>query len=362
MRGVWISYLEINNILKGKTRDQFTRSIREVFDNCKSLGLNTVVVQVRAFGDAIYPSEHFPWSYLCTGTEGGDPGYDPLAIMVEEAHVLNLRLEAWLNPYRVRSAGNTNAMSATNPAARFIEEENGAVISYNGTISYNPASAEARKLIVDGAVEIASNYNVDGIHIDDYFYPTTDEAFDAVSYGEYREGGGALSLGDWRRQNVETLIKELYAGIKITDQSVVFGISPQAGRDINYDKMYLDVAKIAGGAGYCDYICPQIYFGYENAAQPFLETLTEWNEMTASSPVKLYVGLAAYKVGLADEWAGGGRNEWIESDDLIMRMIESCRLLKTGGFILYRYDSLLRPEAEVAAHAQKELDNIRSVL
>ena len=363
VRSVWISYLELGRILTGKTKSQFTGSISDILDNCAAYGLNTVIVQVRPFGDAIYPSDYFPWSYLCTGTEGTDPGFDPLEIMIAEARKRNLRFEAWLNPYRVRHASGTNAMSRDNQAAIWLNAGDGAVIRYNGIISYNPASKKARQLIVNGAAELVRNYDIDAIHIDDYFYPTTDAAFDSAFYNSYKNGGGTLSLGDWRRQNVEALLKELYAGIKAVDSDVLFGVSPQSSVKINYDEMYLDVEKIVREPGYCDYICPQIYFGFSNQAQPFAETVKLWNELVAGTDTKLYIGIAAYKVGAPDSWAGTGQNEWIGRDDLLKRMVEHSRTQGSyGGFVLYRYDSLFNPDPSVAAHAGRESANLRAIV
>lgn len=362
-RAVWISYLELANLLGKKTEAEFTSNIRAVFDNVKSYGLNTVIVHVRPFGDALYESDYFPWSYLITGTEGQKPGFDPLAIMVREAKARGLEIEAWINPYRVRAKDNNNALSGNNPARTWLDSGSGAVRNYNGVISYNPASQSARELIVNGAAELVRKYEIDGIHIDDYFYPTTDAAFDKSSYDSYQSGGGKLSLADWRRQNVEKLVKAMYDAIKAEDKTVRFGISPQSSVDNNYNVQYLDVNKIAGNNGYCDYICPQIYFGYQNDAQPYLKTLEMWQSMVAGTNVRLYVGIAPYKIGKTDSWAGSGKNEWATSTDLMRRMVDDARRVENyTGFVLYRYDSVFNPETAVKSSVQAENENLRSIL
>lgn len=362
VKGVWISYLEMAELLGNKTEKQFTANIGSAFDNVKDFGLNTVIVQVRPFGDALYDSEYFPWSYTITGTEGKDPGFDPLAIMVREAKDRGLRIEAWLNPYRIRANGNKNAISKNSQAGKWIAEGSGAVITYDGTTSFNPASKAARELIVNGAAEIARNYDVDGIHIDDYFYPTDSAAFDKNTYSAYQKNGGELALADWRRSNVETLVKEMYAAIKAADKNVKFGISPQSSVYNNYNAQYLDVEKIIS-KGYCDYMCPQIYFGYENDAQPYQKTLDQWSKMVSGTNVKLYIGLAVYKIGALDSYAGGGKNEWLENDDLMERMVLDAREANNyGGFFLYRYDSVFKPAAKVKAAVQKENKNLKSIL
>ena len=364
VRGVWISFLEYDHLLRGRTQEQFTANIRRVLDNSAALGLNTVIVQVRPFADAIYPSAYFPWSQFVTGTEGVAPNFDPLAIMVDEAHARGMRFEAWINPYRIRAAGSTVPLSANNQATRWINEGNSAVIRYNGVISYNPASPAARQLIVNGVRELVQNYSIDAIHIDDYFYPTTSAGFDAASFQAYRNGGGTLSLGDWRRQNVETLLREMYAAIKAEDPRVEFGISPQSRIDYNFNNLYLDVRKISSTPGYTDYIMPQIYFGFNHATQPFQRVLEEWEAIVDPQHVRLYIGLAAYKSGVVDSWAGtAGQNEWINNADLLRRQVEASRRVSGyNGFVLFRYDSLFNPSQSVASIVQREYNNLRALL
>ena len=151
---IWI----LKDCSKTRALPPFRANIQNAFENVADLGLNTVFVQVRPYGDALYPSEIFPWSHTITGTEGKDPGYDPLEIMVETAHNLGLRIEAWVNPYRIRNANTKAALSNDNPASIYISQGSDAVIQYGSLISYNPASAEARQLIVDGVTEIVENY------------------------------------------------------------------------------------------------------------------------------------------------------------------------------------------------------------
>ena len=363
VRGVWISFLEFEHLLRGRTEAQFTANIRRVYDNIADYGLNTVIVQVRPFGDALYPSAYFPWSQFAAGTEGVNPGFDPLAIMVDEAHARGFRFEAWINPYRIRTPGSRVPLSTDNPAARWINESHPGVISYDGIISYNPADPEARALIVNGVREIVRNYSVDAIHIDDYFYPTTSPGFDAASFRAYQARGGTRSLGDWRRNNVETLMREMYAAIKAEDPNVLFGISPQSRIDYNFSNLYLDIARISQNPGYTDYIMPQIYFGFQHATQPFQRSLDEWAEIVNPDYVRLYIGLAAYKSGLDDAWAGAGRSEWINNTNLLARQVEASRRADGyAGFVLFRYDSLFDPSPNVAVYVEREYQNLRTLL
>ena len=145
VRAIWLSYLDLGPMLKNKSESAFTSSIRAAFDKISDMGLNTVYAQVRPFGDAIYYSDYFPSSYLFTGTEGkiGSPPYDALEIMVREAHSRGLRIEAWLNPYRVCTSAKT--LSSDNPAQEMLET--GDALRYDGGIYYNPGSEAARELI-----------------------------------------------------------------------------------------------------------------------------------------------------------------------------------------------------------------------
>ena len=363
VRAVWISYLDFYTLAQNKSKSVFTSNMDNAFENIADMGMNTVFVQVRPFGDAMYDSDIFPWSYVMTKTEGVDPGYDPLEIMVELAKEHNLRIEAWINPYRVRAAGSTQAVSSSNPAIKAVKNGSGMAIQYDGGLFYNPASEEARQLITDGVVEIIENYDVDGIHFDDYFYPTTDMSFDSKYYKSYRSAGGNLSQADWRRDNVNKLIRKVYSAVKATDPSVIFGISPQARMDNNYNGQFADVEKWLSNDGYVDYICPQIYYGFKNSTVPYEDSLNLWNKMAKAGGVDLYIGLAVYKCGVTDKWAGSGVNEWVNSTSMMQRMVESAREKSAyEGFVLYRYDSMFNPERAVKNHIAAEMDNLLDIL
>ena len=365
IRAIWLSYLDLKPMLLTKGdqsvgEKEFTRKIGEAFDNIKALGLNTVIAQVRPFGDALYESELFPWSYLAAGKEGKAPDFDPLEVMTEQAKKRDLRIEAWINPYRVRNSAYNQELSKQNPVHQMLKT--GDAIRYNGAITYNPASKKAQKLIVDGVKEIVENYDVDGIHFDDYFYPTTDAMFDADSYQQYKKSGGTKSLADWRRKNVDDLVRAVYDTVKAEDKNLLFGISPQGNLDNNYNKQFIDVKEWLSEDGYIDYICPQIYFGFENKTCPYEQTVEQWNNLIQND-VQLYVGLAPYKIGLEDTFAGNGRWEWVNEDDLLANMVETAREEEHyRGFALFRYDSVFAPASDVKAEVKEEIDNLKEVL
>ncbi|MEG0853389.1 MAG: family 10 glycosylhydrolase [Angelakisella sp.] len=367
VRSVWISYLELQGLMTGNSSSQFRSEIADVFKTGADFGLNTVVLQVRPFADAIYPSEIFPQSYLFTGKEGhvGEAPYDALAIAIEEARKCGLRLEAWINPYRIRNSASRD-LSSDNPAEAMLES--GDAVKMGEVITYNPASTKAQELIVNGVVEIVKNYDVDAIHFDDYFYPTTDAAFDKDDYSAYKSSGGTKSLAAWRRSNVTALIRKVHDAIEATKPSVLFGISPQGNMQNNLNAQFVDVEEIVK-AGLVDYICPQMYFGFQNSGCPYGSTIKDFNMMTRGTDVKVYVGLATYKFGTADSWAGEGKNEWIGTTDILKRQVEAARELSCyGGFVLYRYDSTFRHKSffsgypSVWPQVESELSNLKMLL
>ncbi len=360
VRGVWISYLDLLEIAQNRSGSQFTASVSSMFDRIRDYGLNTVYVQVRPFGDALYRSSIFPWSYVLTGTEGADPGYDPLGIMVDEAHARGLRIEAWVNPYRVRTQSSNRTLSAANPAVQAVNSGDDLAVYYQGGIFYNPASQAARDLITRGVEEILQNYRVDGVHFDDYFYPTTGTAFDSAVYASYVNGGGNLSLGDWRRENVNKLLRQVSSAV--SSYGVPFGVSPQANLSINYDAQYADISRWIS-EGLVDYICPQIYYGFSHSTQSFSSYADQWSRLVSGSGIDLYIGLAAYKCGTADNYAGEGKNEWIQNSDILSRMVSYCRGLNGyDGFLLYRYASFFTPAASVSDTLARERENLADIL
>ena len=202
---MWVSYLEWEQV-DFSSAEAFTQAIGTMLDNIQSIGATVVLAQVRPFGDALYPSDYFPFSHLCTGTQGQDPGFDPLALLVDAAHARDLQLEAWVNPYRIQ-AGQTPALCGASPARLHPDW-----VRYTDTGAYlDPANADVRQYIADGVGELCARYAVDGIHFDDYFYPTTDPAFDAA---DYAASGSTRTQDDWRRENVNALMELCHAAAR----------------------------------------------------------------------------------------------------------------------------------------------------
>ncbi len=365
LKAVWISQFELSMEDKeDKSETAFRAMVTEMLGNCAKQRINTVIVQVRPFSDAFYPSEFFPATKYLSGTQGQSVGYDAFGIVIETAKTLNLSVQAWINPYRVSKDKDITKLSADNPARVWYEADKDTrslIICDNG-IYYNPASVEAQKLIISGAREIVRSYDVSAIHFDDYFYPSSDASLDAIDYEAYKTKGGTLSLTEWRRQNVSTLVSGVYAAIKAIKADVQFGISCSSDIDKNENALYADVREWCAKTGYVDYLMPQIYFGYENQSKPFLTTASDWAALVGdNSPVTLYCGIAAYKAGKEDENAGSGSQEWIQNNDILARQLTDLKNIPVfKGFAFFSYSYIFADG--ISAAAQKELENLSEIL
>lgn len=337
-RAVWVSYLEWQSV-DFSDEQAFAADVSAMLDNIADLGANVVLAHVRPFGDALYPSAYYPFSHLCTGTQGLDPGFDPLAVLVQAAHDRGLELEAWVNPYRLQSGGMPEALAAENPANTHPDWEK----TVDGGLYLDPANPDVRAYIAAGVGELCQNYDIDGVHFDDYFYPATDPAFDEAEYAAYCEGGGELSLEDWRRQNVDELVALCYETAH--GYGVRFGIAPQGDPDSNYQNQYSDAARWLAEEGFVDYLMPQLYWGLDytksgDTSHSLTELAGRWLEMERREDVALYFGLGAYRIGEGDGGdVSGPGTEW-QSGGALAAQADALAELGGQGIGLYRYDSL----------------------
>ncbi len=341
---IWYAYYELD--FRSDTEATFKQKINKMFDDAVALGCDAVICQVRPFADAYYYSDYFPMSVYLTGTQGKDPNYDPLKYMVKAAHDRNLQFHAWLNPYRISSSTtNVNTLADSHPARKWLNDNDPDndryVLTYKNGLYFNPSVPEVQKLIINGVREIVQNYDVDGIHFDDYFYPfvnTVDEEFDKTEYLNY---GGGISLEDWRRANVNTLISGVYGAVKAIDDGVQFGISPsyhisQNGSDDNYKIKFADIAKWMNTTGYIDYIAPQIYFGYDHPIADYSTVLERWMSIKRKASVKIYIGLAAYKIGTVD----ANTTEWQTDNDILARQTLDAKSEGCNGVFIFSYSTV----------------------
>lgn len=349
-RAVWVSYLEYET--KGYTYESFKKRIDEMFTKVTDMNMNAVIVHVRPFGDAMYQSLYYPWSRYASGTQGKDPGFDPLSYMIEAAHKRGLEIHAWINPYRItNNTTDYKTLSKDNPARVWLEDSNKSndrnVLSYGGKLYYNPSKPEVQELIINGIKELVSFYNIDGIHFDDYFYPSLgtnySTNFDAQEYKEYVAkqqslNKSYLSIADWRRNNVSELVKAAYSAIKEIDPNCEFGISPGGFYKLltSNTQYYVDYKKWMSQEGYIDYICPQIYWSNEHSTYPYNDTLDAWLSSLKCN-VKVYVGIAAYKAGTKSEEAA-----WYQNANVLAEQISYARNSNlVSGFVFFRYDTFV---------------------
>ncbi len=352
IRAVWIPVMVYEHWISGNSESEFREHVRTAFRNCADFGLNTVFLHVRAYCDAYYDSALFPPGTYLDGT------YDPLEIMLEEAHALDLSVHAWVNPLRAQTVQAVSALDESYLLRQWHDTRNGTyLVDCDGRYYLNPAYPEVRQLVADGIAEIIQNYSVDGIHIDDYFYPTTDPDFDGQAFSE----SSAPDLAEWRRNNCNELIKLLYQTVKENNPEIPFSISPQGNFNINYNELYADVKRWVSEPGYCDIIIPQIYYGFRNDTCPFAETAELWAE-TVTVP-ELVIGLGAYKIGFSDKWAGSGQSEFLTDSTVISRELEFVSGLENiSGIALYSYSSLFEPEQSVSALVNAEKEHISELL
>lgn len=333
--GVWVPYFTLTPAQP--TQAAFEENFRTIVAGAKAKGLNALFVHVRPFCDAFYPSEFFPWSHLLTGEQGRDPGWDPLAFMVREAHANGLAFHAWVNPLRVKSAQSDFSLAAASPAALLSQEDPSVLMECAGSLWLDPSHPEVRTLIAQGVGEIVANYPVDGVHFDDYFYPSQDEALDETAYAAYCASTETpLPLTDWRCANITALLRECYQAVKAADPACVFGVSPQ-GNLQNDLAMGADVPTWCSSPGVVDYLCPQLYYSFENPALGYGEALSQWEALPKWDGLKLYAGLALYKM---DTDADAGT--WADGAEQIRRQTAAAREAACSGVILYAWDDLDR--------------------
>ena len=354
-RAVWVATV-LNLDFPSRQNLSATAMKREadaIIARAAELGLNAVILQIRPTGDSFYDSDIFPWSHWLSGTQGqGIDGFDPLQYWIEACHAKGIELHAWLNPYRIihtqTNSSDPETLAPNNPVRLRPELAVGwTAPNGNRGLFLDPGLPDARKLILDGVAEIVRKYDVDGIHIDDYFYPGTNFD-DAASFARY---GNGMALADWRRENVNELIRGIQAVIRESNhdlrKNVRWGISPTAiwkngsndpdgvpttrGQE-SYHALYADTRRWVMEE-WVDYICPQIYWyiGFETAN--FEPILDWWIDLCKDYDVDLYIGHAAYREDQNDQpprWNG----EMIRQ----LELVESHEVVK--GSIFYRSHSL----------------------
>ncbi len=302
VRAVWVSFFEYETAgLKDKTEDEFRRNADILFRNIRDNGCNTVYFHVRAFDDAIWPSDNFEFSSYMGQTE---PGYDALEILIGAAHKYGLEFHAWMNPYRI------------------TQEK-----------IYDPAKESTRSRIMLAVQEVINKYQVDGIHFDDYFYPSASHK----QYKKYKKISPAK-----KKENVNIMVKAVYNMVKQKSSDLQFGISP-AGNVDNCEAMGADIKTWMSQSGYIDYIVPQIYWSNSyllegKRTKLFDERLREWTSLNTAG-INMYIGLGLYRGGMKDSYDLG----WRKMSKVVASEISKTRRhAKVSGYALFSYESLYK--------------------
>lgn len=353
-KAVWFAFLDLEPMLKNASESDFRARVSEAFDNVVGLGCNTVYVHVRSHGDAYYPSGYYPFTAAYSGTVGIAPDYDPLAVMITLAHERGLSFHAWINPMRTTSKEVFAQMPDHYTIKQWYNSDatKGTFMVYDKDTDFywlSPAYPAVRELICNGVAEIVSRYDVDAIHIDDYFYPTTSSSFDKAAF----EASGETDRAAWRRSVVNTLVREIYSTVKSCNSTVLFGVSPQGNVDNNLNKLYADVEMWCRTPGYLDYIVPQIYYGFGDKLS-FDAAAGQWSEMTRLPGISLVCGIAAYKVGVNSEWKSG---------EILTKQTNHIKGLPNySGVAYYRYDSFFGSASSSEKLMKTELITLRSAI
>lgn len=341
-RGVWIA--TVANIdwpsRPGLSAVQQQQEFTNRLDFFKSNGFNAVIVQVRPAADAFYESPYEPWSKYLSGKQGQPPfpKYDPLTFMIQETHKRNMEFHAWFNPFRalVNSAVNPN------PANHVTRTHPEWIINYGSKSYFDPGNPEARNYILKVITDVVKRYDIDGVHIDDYFYPYPEggrDFSDAASFAKYNNN---LSKADWRRNNVNIFVSQLNRMIKAEKPWVCFGVSPfgiwrnsskstdgSATNGIScYDDLYSDI-RLWLQNKWVDYVAPQLYWEHNHKAAPFNVLLPWWANNAYGR--NLYIGLGVYRMV-------NGRGVWSNAFEILQQIKES-RQLHTEGIVMYSASS-----------------------
>jgi uncharacterized lipoprotein YddW (UPF0748 family) len=349
LRGAWIA--SVTNIdwpsRAGMSAAEQMAEFRQLADEAQRMHLNALFVQIRPTADAFYPSQLEPWSQWLTGTQGQDPGYDPLGFIVDEAHARNLELHAWFNPYRVSLQADPNMLAANHMGRQHPDW----LRVYGGKMYFDPGIPDVRAFIEQVVLDVVTKYDVDGVHFDDYFYPypvTGATFYDDDTFARY--GAGMTNKDDWRRGNIDMLISELYTQIHTTKPWVRFGISPfgiwrnqmsdpggSATHGLeSYSATYSDSrAWIVNH--WIDYIVPQVYWNIGFSAAAYDVLVPWWDETVGETGVQLYIGEATYRIGGAGQQAG-----WQDPHEMLAHLDLDAQNAHVGGQVFFSMTSLLK--------------------
>ncbi len=371
MKALWISQFDFSPVYytskRQRSESSFTKLVEQAFDNVVELGFNTIIVQVRPNADSFYPSAYYPWSSYVLYSYSKKASYDPLKIMIDEAHERGLSFQAWINPMRGMSTSNLGKISDEYIMTDWVGTRK--LYNYNSLNYLNIAFEDVRQLIINGAAEIVRNYNVDGVHMDDYFYFGEESAFDNVEYNAAKASNRSLTLQQFRYDNLNKLVSGIYSAIKAENSNVLFGISPAGNLNRMATTYYADVRTWLSKDGYVDYIMPQIYFGMEHQTWSFPDTYQRWSDIITNSEIRFMAGMSWGKAvsaydGSGDPYAGTGTNEWIDNKDVIKKCLKyAIGQDNFSGYAMFCYQYLWDPvSGEANVKTAQELANSKKYM
>ncbi|WP_053372821.1 family 10 glycosylhydrolase [Paenibacillus sp. FJAT-27812] len=340
LRGAWVS--TVYN-LDWPSQSSYQNAVKQMgefvslLDDLQGMGLNAVFVQVRPTGDALYPSKLVPWSKYLSGVQGLAPTYDPLAFMIEETHKRNMEFHAWFNPFRANVDAKTELLAENH----VVKQQPAWIVNAAGKLYINPGIPAARQHIIDTIMEVVNGYPIDGIHLDDYFYPSNVEFADDAAFKSYN-AGKLTSKADWRRSNINDFVRQLGESIHAVKPQLKFGISPfgvwrnksvdKTGSDTNagvtaYDNMYADVRTWIQ-KGWIDYINPQIYWSLSFNVARYDKLVDWWVQEVKGTGVDLYIGHSPYKLGTKE--AG-----WQSAQEIINQLEYNKKYPEVKGDVFF---------------------------
>ena len=375
LRGVWVTTVRNNDFpstavfKNGFNADKFKQEFDDILATCRKFNLNALFFQVRPEGDAFYPSGVNPWSRYLTGEQGvavGMQNFDPLTYLIETTHAAGMEFHAWLNPYRLtpwkdRSKDKDSALEKLSPT-HYARRHPDWVFFFNGQLYLNPGVPAVTDFMVKTVDEILNNYNVDAIHLDDFFYPYpypnkdgkmvtfAEKSPDKKTFKKYRVDE-TQTIEKWREANINGLVYHLHKTIQrynnTHNKHVEFGISPfgiwasdkeapggskTSPAQLSSLKEYVN-SKLWIEAGWIDYIIPQVYWGFDDKLSPFDVVAKWWNDVVAKTEVKLYIGLGIY---LYEE-----DQLWKKPDEIVRQLSYLRTLSNVKGFVFFTYHSLV---------------------
>jgi uncharacterized lipoprotein YddW (UPF0748 family) len=362
IRAVWIATVSNIDIGQHTSEALYKAEIIQILNTLEAHNFNTIFFQVRPMNDAFYESEYAPWSRYLTGTEGGDPGWDVFAFLIEEAHQRGIEVHAWLNPYRV-SSGTTDKASqlALLHDDNFAKQHPEFVLQDSaGKLILNPGEPQVQAYLRNVIQELMANYDIDGIHFDDYFYSYSgmSDTQDAATYATY---GGGMTLADWRRHNIDTIVEDIHDLVTAynsqNNDHVKFGISPfgiwkSGGTDgsntspyalESYHDQYADSKKWVD-EGWLDYILPQLYWEFDHSAAPYADLVDWWSDVVAGTGVDLIIGNGFYRYA---------ENTWDDDNELLEQLRYASQYDVVIGHAFFSYKTLNSANAAVVQAVER---------